>query len=452
MFRKSYCQNNIHVFTNASFYFIYCRELAHELGFPWVEYWEFLGCFVDLSSQEGLRKLEEYLSHREMSEKAQQETGENETCNRYKTPHPSGKSKKCCNSISVGAFLDEDDDDMSLEEIKNRQNAARNNSPPVVLKEPSIDAIGDAECEILSMERTRNIIETSAQPRHYEKGVSSSKNGFCNPVASERIIGDRKHVHDGEDCLVSPVCNLMSQFESLTFQPQAGAGESNAISEKKERILPERTSQVRIPKDWLDKTCYAVSPPSSSEPNVTGKRGETKLRTEHKMESERERLSMESGVQTNEAQQCQEPPAQKSLLKTSPTNDNSKKLFLLGERPSKLDSDVLAAIEAVQIDPQKYPAIYRWKHEVQSYSSADRQSWPSPALKGRFRSQSTAAGPPNASVYSSPGRNSPMMGSPGKHGNAASFSPDPGSPGRYSPACVNHSILKPRYFSEPPTH
>lgn len=93
MFRKSYCQNNIHVFTNASFYFIYCRELAHELGFPWVEYWEFLGCFVDLSSQEGLRKLEEYLSHWEMSEKAQQETGENETCNRYKTPHPSGKER-----------------------------------------------------------------------------------------------------------------------------------------------------------------------------------------------------------------------------------------------------------------------------------------------------------------------------------------------------------------------
>lgn len=227
--------------------------------------------------------------------------------------------------------MDEDDDDMSLEEIKNRQNAARNNSPPVVLKEPSIDAIGDAECEILSMEHTRNIIETSAQPRHYEKGVSSSKNGFCNPVASERIIGDRKHVHDGEDCLVSPVCNLMSEFESLTFQPQAGAGESNTISEriKNERILPERTSQVRIPKDWLDKSCYAASPASSSEPGGTGKPGETKLRTEYKMQSGRERLSVESGIQPNEAQQSQEP-AQKFLLKTSPANDNPTKLFLLG--------------------------------------------------------------------------------------------------------------------------
>ncbi|XP_051489621.1 ankyrin repeat and LEM domain-containing protein 2 isoform X2 [Apus apus] len=427
------------------------RELAHELGFPWVEYWEFLGCFVDLSSQEGLRKLEEYLSHQEMSKKAQQETGENETCNRYKTPHPSGKSKKSCNSISVGAFLDEDDDDMSLEEIKNRQNAARNISPPAVSKEPNIDAIGDAECDILSMECTVNRIEASGHPRHCEKAGSSSKNGFCNSVSSERILRDRKHLHEGG---VSPVCNLMSEFESLSFQEQGVAGGSSKITEKtdNERILAEGTSQVRISKDHLDKTCYAVSPASSSEPSVTAKPGETKLRTEHKITTKKERLSMEPGIQTKEAQQRQDLSSQKFLLKASPTNDSSMKLFLLGEQPSKLDSDVLAAIEAAEIDPQKHPLISRWKHAVQSYSSADRQSWPSPALKARFKSQTTATGLPNASAYSNSGRNSPIPGSPGKYSNSASFSADPGSPGRYSPACVNHALLKLRYFSESPAH
>lgn len=228
--------------------------------------------------------------------------------------------------------MDEDDDDMSLEEIKNRQNAARNISQPIVSKEPSIDAIGDAECDILSMERTVNIIETSHHPRHYEKAASSSKNGFCSPVSSERIISDRKHLHGGEECLVSPVSNLMSEFESLSFQEQEVAGESNKITEKNvnERILAEGTSQVRISKDHLDNTCYAASLASSSEPSVTGKPGETKLRTEHKMPSEKERLAMESAVQTNEARQRQELSSQKFLLKASPTNDDSKKLFLLG--------------------------------------------------------------------------------------------------------------------------
>ncbi|NWI67815.1 ANKL2 protein, partial [Todus mexicanus] len=411
------------------------RELAHELGFPWVEYWEFLGCFVDLSSQEGLRKLEEYLSHREMSEKAQQETGENETCNRYKTPHPSGKSKKCYNSISVGAFLDEDDDDMSLEEIKNRQNAARNISQPIASTEPSIDVLGDAKCDILSMERAVNFIEAAEHPRHYEKVASSSKNGFCNPVSSERIISDGKHLHDGEECLVPPVSNLMVEFGSLSFQEQMAAGESNKITGKteNERILAEGTGQGRTSMDHLDKSSCAVSL-AGSEPSVTGKPGETKLRTEHRTPSEKERLSMESGVKTNEAQQRQELSSRRFLFKASPTDDNSKKLFLLGEQPSKLDSDVLAAIEAVEIDPQKYPIIYKWKHAVQSYSSADRQSWPSPALKARFKSQAVATGLPNASVYPTSGRQSPILGSPGKYGNATSFSLDPGSPGRYSPA------------------
>uniref|UniRef100_A0A8C0IPV3 Ankyrin repeat and LEM domain-containing protein 2 n=1 Tax=Chelonoidis abingdonii TaxID=106734 RepID=A0A8C0IPV3_CHEAB len=341
------------------------RELAHEQGFPWVEYWEFLGCFVDLSSQEGLQKLEEYLSQREMSEKAQQETGENETCNRYKTPHPFGKSKKCCNSISVGAFLDEDDDDMSLEEIKNRQNAARKNSPPVVSKKSSIDAIGDSECDILSME--------------HKKEVSSSKNGFCSPVTNERITSDRKHSRGGEECLISPVSNLMTEFERLSFQGQLG------------------------------KTCSALS--------------------------------------------VAKPSSQRFLLKTPSTNENTKKLFLFGEEPSKLDSDVLAAVEGVEIDPQKYPITYKWKNAVQSYSSSDRQSWPSPALKGRFKSQSVAAGPPNGSTYSSPRRNSPVLGSPGKYGNVASFFPDLRSPGRYSPAYANNILLlKLHHLSKPPSH
>ncbi|NWR33922.1 ANKL2 protein, partial [Tachuris rubrigastra] len=386
------------------------RELAHELGFPWVEYWEFLGCFVDLSSQEGLRKLEEYLSHREMSEKAQQETGENETCNRYKTPQPSGRSKKSCNSISVGAFLDEDEDDMSLEEIKNRQNAARNFSPPLVSGEPGDD--------ILAVGRAANILPAA---RHCHKGAASSKNGFCSPVASERIISDRRQLLHGEEPLGSPGSDLTPRFESLSFQERELAGGSHKILGKTEN------------EGALDKACCAVSLAGSSEPSVAGKSGEAKLRTEHKMPLEKERPSRQSGILPKEAQQRQELSSQKFLSKALPTDDNSK-LFLLGEQPSKLDGDVLAALEAAEIDAQKYPLISKWKLAVQSYSSSDRQSWPSPALKAKFRSQTSTAGLPSASAYPSSGRNSPMAGSPGRPGSGGSFPAEPGSPGRYSPA------------------
>lgn len=42
----------------------FCRELAHELGYPWAEYWEFLDSFADLSVEEGLSVLEAYLNWR----------------------------------------------------------------------------------------------------------------------------------------------------------------------------------------------------------------------------------------------------------------------------------------------------------------------------------------------------------------------------------------------------
>ena len=40
------------------------RELAHDQGIPWTEYWSFLGCYADMETESGLEKLEEYLTKR----------------------------------------------------------------------------------------------------------------------------------------------------------------------------------------------------------------------------------------------------------------------------------------------------------------------------------------------------------------------------------------------------
>ena len=62
--------------------------MARELGHPWAEYWDFLDSFADLSSADGLRKLEDFLGKKDFSERAHEEAGENETTNRFRTPSP----------------------------------------------------------------------------------------------------------------------------------------------------------------------------------------------------------------------------------------------------------------------------------------------------------------------------------------------------------------------------
>lgn len=54
---------------------------------------------------------------------------------------------------------------------------------------------------------------------------------------------------------------------------------------------------------------------------------------------------------------------------------NTSSVLHSREEPSKLDRDVLAALERAYIDPSLYPAVHRWKSTVLCYSPSDRQRY-----------------------------------------------------------------------------
>ncbi|XP_048199171.1 ankyrin repeat and LEM domain-containing protein 2 [Perognathus longimembris pacificus] len=373
------------------------RELAHELGYPWVEYWEFLGCFVDLSSQEGLRRLEEYLARQEMGRKVQQETRENEACHQDKA-FTSGSEKKHSNSISVGAFLDEEDN-MSLEEMKNQQNTARSQS------QPTTDAFGNVECGALPLGQKADCGEGSEGHHPH-----SSENGIGHSLSQRTPSWRRQETPPGEADLLPPVSSLTLQFDKLNLKNLGGSLSETSNGNKKTKDKKVLTSKKDGEGNALPASSVAAD-----------RLGNSQVKTDSKMPAGAGEMS----------QSPSSPRAQAALV---PGSLSTRKLFLLGEEPSKLDRDVLAALECADVDPGLYPAVHRWKSAVLGYSPSDRQSWPSPALKGKLKSQLPDLDFPHGCSL---GRSGPAGISPGKPGHTTSSS-SLGSPGRYSPAHGSH--------------
>ncbi|XP_019740670.1 ankyrin repeat and LEM domain-containing protein 2 isoform X1 [Hippocampus comes] len=439
------------------------RDLAHEMGHPWAEYWDFLDSFVDLSSTKALHKLEEYLSKRDFFSRTCEE-GENETSNRFKTPSP-GKLKKFCNSISVGAFLDEGED-ISLEEMKNRQNAALTCiSSSAASMDNLKGAVGGHDFHIMPMGlkyRGGDLIETAAEQDLLSPG-GVCKNGVCSSSRDGISNGDNVSPRNSPSAssLLSPVSNLSVEFERMSLQEPP---------DSPDRYRERRSSGGHRHRETFDSYGSSVSADLScglkrlsighgAQNNEALKGGDTEEQrssgvSEELFEAEEDALEMMSrtrGAASVARNLCarskswdhggRDLSSSGSSASSYKSLDNSHEflprtpprsrrgLFIDGDSPTKLDRDVLSAIGGVEVDVQKYPSIHKWMSTMKSYSSSEMKSWPSPAVvKPRLRMQHQTPGSPSGVLMSPSGRFSPAR---------QAASPD-FSPSRYSPANVSY--------------
>ncbi|CAL8346398.1 unnamed protein product [Lota lota] len=483
------------------------RNLAHEWGHAWAEYWDFLDCFVDLASPEGLRKFEDYLSRKDFSQRAHEEAGENETSNRLRTPSP-GKPKKCCNSISVGAFLDEGDD-LSLEEMKNRQNAALTSisssassrdrrGADLIETAAEVDLLCSGEGLLLSPDAVACGNELCAFPLASGGVRDRTPNG--DKASSPRVSPSSSSM-----LLLSPVSDLTLEFEHMSLRDSTGGGgvrqrrssggsrhreprDSSSISSSSSSsttspVVPIATAQLSAGLGRL-----LLGHPGRDEVEVEDGEGSVwgaPWRAEEGGDPAGGNRCSSSSDEYLEAQENLDGPlgqrtrgadsgrtlcarskswdhggrdlsssgssgsyksfnsSNEFLNRTPPPPRIMKGLFIEGDIPTKLDSEVLLAIETIDVNPQQFPSIHKWKSTMRSYSKSDMQSWPSPAVvKHRPRMpphtpSSPACGPGSPASRFSPARLAPSV-------------PD-FSPGRYSPAHASslHRIRL-KHFNAPP--
>lgn len=461
------------------------RDLAHEMGHPWAEYWDFLDSFVDLSSTEGLRMLDEYLSKKDFSSRAHEEAGENETSNRFKTPSP-GKPKKFCNSISVGAFLDERDD-ISLEEMKNRQNAALTSiTSSAASKDCLKGAAGGHEFHILPIllhHHGADLIEKAAEQDllcRCGDGLLTPgivcKNGVCSSSRDRTHNGDKVTPRTSpSSCLLSPVSNLTVDFERMSLlepldgsptscrerRSSGGSRHKDSYSSSSATDLSSGVNRLSLGHSGQDGDAVEV-PGLRTEGRGTEERRNSGSSEEYfEAEENLEVLGRTRGSISGGRNFCarskswdhggRDLSSSGSSGSSYKSFDNSNEflprtpphiqrgLFIDGDSPSRLDREVLSAIESLDFDPQKYPSILKWKSTMKSYSASDMQSWPSPAVvKPRLRMQHQTPGSPVSGPMSPTVRFSPA-----RHAASPDFS-------RYSPANVSYiQRIRLKHLNEP---
>ena len=176
------------------------------------------------------------------------------------------------------AFLDEDDD-MSLEEIKNRQNTARNTT------QPTAAAFGDSGCDILPLEQQTDLIEASA-PR----SPRSSRNGFCSPPSDSKALGGKRpKAPSREEAFLSPVSGLTVEFDKQNLQNLESSFSKTPSPTVKTRDKKILTSRVNIAEsDTLG-------------PLAADKLGNDQGRTEHGMSAGMADMCLDPDSPTQEA-------------------------------------------------------------------------------------------------------------------------------------------------------
>lgn len=259
------------------------REMAHSMGHTWAEYWDFLDSFVDLTTEEGLVRLEDYLQQKDVA--------------------------------------------ITPQGTKNRTNS----------------------------------------PTH-------------GPTTSSTPLVERR--------TGSPVCNLLPEFEKANLQ--GGSFEDQGQTESPEESQ-DNTASV-IGREGLDQANGAFwrtveiaheeekveCSSNCSEEYLTADEGSD---LECAVDPRGTRGSRRSSISSCSSYQSTGDTTEETTV-LSDTSMISQGLFIVGESPTMLDREVLTVVEKVEIDPERYPCITKWRDTILAFVSPQRLSWPSPLRKG----------------------------------------------------------------------
>ncbi|XP_070553431.1 ankyrin repeat and LEM domain-containing protein 2-like isoform X2 [Ptychodera flava] len=437
------------------------RDIAQSMKLPWMEFWDFLGCYTNLSTPEGLGVLEEYLADRSHTSSGGHCQHKVDSRNSPMSPEALSESdvvKSLTKSLQLAQLNEDEKMDVgtgsegtevtSATELLNRIDA----SVPV-LSPGKDEATADIAAQGSSpREQEDAAISMAAAAPDTKSGILNQSMGTDNTQFQEKntftnfhSLRTSGHQSDGststdvwkewrpsQSSTVDSFSSSASGDDGVFRSPETfNSAEGNQGSTSKPDVcLDEAMSKLSLsqsdelqpsvcdPSEDTQSNFYRTSTVSSQrdaascdsdkqEPSMAKPRlsvnsdGQADITNPksgdnaHGNDVEMAPAGMQKPVtspqdrinQSSLANDCFSTPQMSRLNMPGEVSPFGEKIFITGCHPTKLDLDVLRAVNKAD-SLEEYPHIVKWKSVVNSYSKQTQVSWPSPAAS-RLRTTSS---------------------------------------------------------------
>lgn len=430
------------------------RELAKEQNVEWKEYWDFLGIFIDIASDKGLEKFENFLAQKDKQSKK-----------------PPADAFVVVNNKNKELLLD--DLCTALDKLSLRTEASHsgldydksiaNNAPqltmPYTCVEKSlqvfakrmtknllhnIDSIVSINDAFLSeLKRLKSLIVSFMDDvRFLNVNFTKVHSRFAFLIASylndaqgvdatnkikiqkclQQIISSPGDKKEHLQCVCNKIMYYMDKNVGI-IQPENLKTEENCMQTwlkeshcdcKWDSVLSRRESRrSRIE----SRKARSPAPPTNSVDAVSlshewRSKSEVLDNSVNDDDDENEDVFWSDLGSDDDGDECfVTPPESPSELSVDSVDTEDYHLFLLGNEPTKRDLDVLNAIFHVDINKETHPHIYTWKAAVLKYSNEEMDRFPSPSaiVKKSLSFSITDRLPTPRTLFNSPLRPSSAM-------------------------------------------
>ncbi|KAL5276867.1 ANKLE2 family protein [Megaselia abdita] len=397
------------------------RELAKEQNVEWREYWDFLGDFIDIASDEGLQRFETYLATRVGDIQPDLMTNLCSALNKIELSTELIEKKLFSNLQSNGFKGREPEHSQSQQQNsstpyqcieKSLQVFATRMTKTILHNVDSVVSINDAFnselkrlksliCSFKADARFLNIIDFSFVHSRFANLIASNLKNTKDINATklekiencfEQIIASRRKSSDKKEQLQC-ACEFIIRF----------------LQSNDEKILPENMKTEKICLEtWQSETkCECVWESGPNRQNSRKKRFDKNDDTNRRLfDTAVEALPTDNNINTNQwRQQNTSTDSEQSFSIVNGANnsdddeygsivdsdeddifftppDTPTKLqfpelneytgYIFGNEPTKRDLDVLNAIFHLDIDRELYPKIHLWRVAVMNHPNEER--------------------------------------------------------------------------------